>query len=486
MIELPRTGLPATDLLAEMRELRDHDVKWQEGKSWALVYHAGDELTDLLKEAYTIYFSENALNPTAFPSLKKFEAEVVSMTASLLGGDGEAVGNMTSGGTESILMAVKTARDWARANRPAITAPEMVLPETAHPAFHKAAHYFCVKPVYAAIQSDFRADVAAVRAAITSNTILMVGSAPSYPQGVVDPIVELAEIALEREILFHVDACVGGFMLPFVRKLGYPVPDFDFRVPGVTSISADLHKYAYAAKGASVILYKNQDLRRHQFFVYTDWSGGIYPSPTMAGTRPGGAIAAAWAVMNHLGEDGYLAIADTVMNATMKLREGIGAIDGVKVLGDPTMSVLAIGSDDLNVYEVGDELTLRGWHFDRQQFPPSLHLTVTHTHAHVADQFLEDLAHAVAQVKRFSLRKLSDSLKVRLVRVAAGLLPPSVMSSLAARSSSVTGLKGASVPKRSAAMYGMMASLPNKGDLEELVLGLLDQLTRVEKEQDAS
>lgn len=194
----------------------------------------------------------------------------------------------------------------------------------------------------------------------------------------------------------------------------------------------------------------------------------------MAGTRPGGAIAAAWAIMNHLGEEGYLAIADTVMNATMKLREGIGAIDGVKVLGDPTMSVLAIGSDDLNVYEVGDELTLRGWHLDRQQFPPSLHLTVTHI-----------LAHAVAQVKRFSLRKLSDSLKVRLVRVAAGLLPPGVMSNLAARSSSVTGLKDASVPKRSAAMYGMMASLPNKGDLEELVLGLLDQLTRVEQEQDA-
>lgn len=194
----------------------------------------------------------------------------------------------------------------------------------------------------------------------------------------------------------------------------------------------------------------------------------------MAGTRPGGAIAAAWAIMNHLGEEGYLAIADTVMNATMKLREGIGAIDGVKVLGDPTMSVLAIGSDDLNVYEVGDELTLRGWHLDRQQFPPSLHLTVTHI-----------LAHAVAQVKRFSLRKLSDSLKVRLVRVAAGLLPPGVMSNLAARSSSVTGLKDVSVPKRSAAMYGMMASLPNKGDLEELVLGLLDQLTRVEQEQDA-
>ncbi|MFC2030610.1 pyridoxal phosphate-dependent decarboxylase family protein [Chloroflexota bacterium] len=480
MIELPRSGLPATELLAGMRVHRDHDVKWQEGKSWALVYHAGDELTDLLKEAYSLFFSENALNPMAFPSLKKFEAEVVSMTAGLLGGDGETVGNMTSGGTESILMAVKTARDWARANKPTVVEPEMVLPQTAHPAFDKAAHYFCVKPVHTAIQTDFRADVAAARAAITPNTILMVGSAPSYPQGVVDPIVEMAQVALEHDILFHVDACVGGFMLPFVRKLGYPVPDFDFSVTGVTSISADLHKYAYAAKGASVILYRNQALRRHQFFVYTDWSGGIYPSPTMAGTRPGGAIAAAWAVMNHLGEEGYLAITETVMKATTTLRQGIACIDELKVLGDPTMSILAIASDDLNVYEVGDELTLRGWHFDRQQYPPSLHLTVTHAHAQVACQFLEDLAQAVAQVKRFSLQKVSNSLKVRLVRTAAALLPASVMSSLAARSSKVTGLKGATVPKRSAAMYGMMASLPDRGDVDELVLGLLDQLTRVD------
>jgi glutamate/tyrosine decarboxylase-like PLP-dependent enzyme len=417
----------------------------------------------------------------AFPSLKRFEAEVVAMTASLLGGDEKAAGNMTSGGTESILMAVKTAREWARANHSAKTAPEMILPETAHPAFEKAAHYFSVKAVHIPVQADYRADVEAARAAISPQTILMVGSAPSYPQGVVDPIVELAQVAADHNLLFHVDACVGGIMLPFVRKLGYPVPDFDFRVPGVTSISVDLHKYAYAAKGASVVLYRDRKLRRHQFFVHTDWSGGIYASPTMTGTRPGGAIAAAWAIMNHFGEEGYLAIADTVMKTVTKLRKGIGEIDGVEVLGDPAMSVLAIGSDRMNIYEVGDELTASGWHMDRQQFPPSLHLTVTHAHARVADQFLDDLARAVAQAKRARVARLSNATKVALVRMAGKLLPERWMSALASRSSSLTGLDGAAVPKRSAAMYGMMASLPNRGDLNEIVLDILDQLTLVEE-----
>jgi glutamate/tyrosine decarboxylase-like PLP-dependent enzyme len=248
----------------------------------------------------------------------------------------------------------------------------------------------------------------------------------------------------------------------------------------------DLHKYAYADKGASVILYRDSDLRRHQFFVYTDWPGGIYPSPTIAGIRPGGAIAAAWAIMNRLGQEGYLQIADTVMETTTRLKEGIAAIDGVQVLGDPAMSILAIGSDDLNVYEIGDELAQRGWHLDRQQFPASLHLTVSPAHAQVADQFLNDLSQAVQQVKRFSFHKLSNTVLVGLVQAAARLLPADVMSALTARSSSLTGLKGADVPQRSAAMYGMMASLPNRGDLTELVLDVLDHLTRLEDAPGAS
>jgi sphinganine-1-phosphate aldolase len=475
MLTFPKTGMPAERVLARMGQLREHDANWREARAWSLVYDAGDELTEFLKQAYLMFFSENGLNPIAFPSLKTFEAEVVAMAADLLGGDEQVAGNMTSGGTESLLLAVKTARDWARATRPSITAPEMILPLTAHPALEKAAHYFDVKPVHTPVDGGFRADVEAVRAAVTPNTILIVGSAPSYPQGVVDPVGELAQIAQEQGILCHVDACVGGFMLPFVRKLGYPMPNFDLSVPGVTSLSADLHKYAYSAKGASLILYRDAALRRHQFFVYTDWSGGIYASPTLAGTRPGGPIAAAWAMLNHLGD---LAITDTVMKTVTKLRHGIDATPGLKVLGDPAMSILAIGSDGLNVYEVGDELSQRGWYLDRQQFPPSLHLTVTHAHAAVADRFLADLAQAAAQVRKPSRGKLARSAQVGLVRTATRLLPERWVSALTARASGLLGGEGGQLPQRTAAMYGMMASLPNRGDVDELVLDLLDDMTR--------
>ena len=480
-IPFPAQGMSREQVLARMRELRRQDVRWQEGKVWSLVYHAGDDVTELLREAYTLVFSENALNPTAVPSIRQLEAEVVAMAADLLGGNEETVGTITSGGTESVLMAVKTARDWARANRPAVGTPEMVLPLTAHPAFEKAAHYFGVKPVHTPVGPDFRADVEAVRAAVTPNTILIVGSAPAYPHGVVDPIPALAQIAQEHGILCHVDACVGGFMLPFLRKLGYPVPDFDFRVPGVTSISADLHKYGYAAKGTSLILYRDGTLRRHQFFVYTDWPGGIYASPAIAGTRPAGTIAAAWAVIRYLGEEGYLALADRVMKTTQKLRAGIEAIEGLKVLGDPDMSLLAIGSEGLDVYEVADEMTLRGWHLDRQHLPPSLHLTVTPAHAEVADAFLADLAEAAQAVRRPSVHRIGHAVTLALAQAITRVLPAGLLSRLTRRFSALLGGKDGGLPRRSAAMYGMMGTLPNRGDIHEVVLDFLDRLTRPER-----
>jgi sphinganine-1-phosphate aldolase len=478
-IQLPSRGRAKQDILATMQALREKDVKWREGKVFSMVFYAGDDVTDILKEAYLMFFSENGLNPTAFPSLRELETQVVAMVASLLNGDDEVVGNMTSGGTESLLMAVKTAREWARTHRPEIESPEMILPLTAHPAFEKATHYFGVKPVHVPVRADFRADVEAAKAAITPRTILMVGSAPSYPQGVIDPIAELAHVAHEHHLLFHVDACVGGLMLPFVRRLGHPVPKFDFGVPGVTSMSADLHKYGYAAKGASVILYKNKDLRRHQFFAYTDWPGGIYASATMAGTRPAGPIAAAWAVMNFLGEEGYLALTDTVMKTAIKLREGIAAIPGLKVLSNPDMSVHAIASNRFNIYEIGDEMTLRGWHLDRQQFPPSLHMTITPAHANTADDFLRDLAQAVKIVRKPSLNKITNAAMVSLAQAAVKLLPEKLMSRLTSKASSLLGSGGTGLPQRSAAMYGMMGTLPNRGDMTELVLDLLDQMTRV-------
>ncbi len=476
-LPFPPRGRSKDEILAEMRAARDHDVAWRNGRVFGLVYQLGEDVEDLLQRAYTLFFAENGLNPAAFPSLRKFETEVVAMTASLLGGDENTVGTMTSGGTESLLMAVKTARDWARRHRPDVRHPEMVLPLSAHPAFDKAAEYFGVRAVHVPPRADYRADVEAMRRAITPNTILMVGSAPSYPHGVIDPIADLSEVAREHGLLFHVDACVGGFMLPFLRDLGYPIPDFDFRLPGVTSMSADLHKFGYAAKGASVVLYRTPELRRHQFFIYTDWPGGIYPSPALAGTRPGGPVAAAWALLHYLGAEGYRHIAEVVMQTTRKIQQGIAAIPGIRVISDPEMSVFAIGSDGVDIYEVADEMALRAWHFDRQHFPPSLHVTVTYPHAAVADEFLTDLAAAVAIVRRPSLRRWLNRLLVRLADVLVRLLPERWVSALMRRLSSLLGGSGG-LPGRMAPMYGMIGTLPNRGDLKELVTDLIDNMMR--------
>jgi glutamate/tyrosine decarboxylase-like PLP-dependent enzyme len=475
-IHLPERGLTRAAVLAQMEAARAHDVQWRQGQVFSLVFDAGDEVNELAKTAYTTFFSENGLNPTAFPSLRRFETEVVAMVGGLLGGDGHTAGNMTTGGTESILMAVLTAREWARVHRPKISRPEMVLPSTAHPAFDKAAHYFDVKAIRVPVDSDYRADVDAMRRAVNLDTVLVVGSAPSYPHGVVDPIPGLANLAQQRATLCHVDACVGGMMLPFVRRLGYPATPFDFGVPGVTSISVDLHKYGYAAKGASVILYRDARLRRHQLYATTDWPGGIYASPTMTGTRPGGAIAAAWAVLNYLGMEGYQRIARTVMQATARLRDGINAIDGLRVLGQPEMSVLAMASDKDNVYEIGDEMGLRGWHLDRQQLPPSLHLTVNYAHREVAERFLLDLAQSVLAARQPSLHRSSNELAVKAARTATKILPGRLVSGATGRASALFGGE-AGLPQRSAAMYGMMGALPNRGDLRELVLDLVESFT---------
>ncbi len=421
-----------------MRALAAAEASWEEGRTWSLVYHAGEEHTAFLKEAHGLFFSENALNPMAFPALRRFEAEVVRMTASMLHGDDQVAGTMTSGGTESLLMAVKTYRDWARATK-GITHPEMVLPVTAHAAFDKAAHYFGVKQVRVPMGDDVRADPAAMEAAITPNTILMVGSAPDYPFGQVDPIEDLAGIAADHEIGFHVDACLGGFLVPWAERLGVPVGVWDFRVPGVTSMSADVHKYGFAAKGASTILYRSAELRRFQFHVTADWPGGIYASPSMAGTRPGGSIAAAWAALQAIGQDGYLAMTEQILDISRRLVNGIRQIEGIELLGNPLLSVFAFVGTDVDTYAVGDQLEARGWHVDRQIKPASLHFMVTPAHAGIVDRFLEDLQASVDEVRAHPELATSGQ----------------------------------------AAMYGMMTTLPDTGMLEEIVLQTLDGLYSV-------
>jgi glutamate/tyrosine decarboxylase-like PLP-dependent enzyme len=305
---------------------------------------------------------------------------------------------MTTGGTESILMAVKAAREWARVKRPEVKIPEIVAPITIHPAWNKAADYLGLKIILTPVDDEFKADIKETATAVTENTIMLGASAVSYPHGVVDPIVELGTMASERNLWLHVDACLGGYMLPFLRKLGYEVPPFDFSVPGVQSMSVDIHKYGYISKGASTVLYRNQELRQHQFFVYTDWPGGVYATPCLSGARPGGAIASAWAMLHYLGEDGFLRLARTTRETTMKLIEGLREIPGLDVLGNPPATVFAFGSNKINVYQLAVKLKERGWHIDAQHRPPCLHMTISPVHEKIVGPFIKDLKEAAAEV----------------------------------------------------------------------------------------
>jgi len=395
-MELPKQGIPKHELLAEMKARKEQDADWRAGRTWSLIYPAGEEVEALLDQANHLYLHENALNPFRFPSLRQMEVDVVSMTAGLLHAPEGAGGCMTSGGTESILMAVKAARNRARVER-GVTQPQLLAPVSAHPAFAKAAEYLGLELVQIPLDADFRADLAAAGRLISERTALVVGSAPNYPFGVVDPIPELSALAAERGISFHTDSCLGSFLLPFLERLGEPIPPFDFRVPGVTTMSADVHKYGYCTKGASTVLHRDEThLKKYQLFIYDRWPGGLYASFAMAGARPAAPIAAAWAVMRFLGEEGYLRLARRVRDTTRKLREGIAAIPGLQVWGQPVMSVLSFGSDRHDVMAIGDVMDDRGWHLDRQHGPEALHLMVSPEHAEVADRFLGDLREATA------------------------------------------------------------------------------------------
>jgi glutamate/tyrosine decarboxylase-like PLP-dependent enzyme len=402
----PAEGRPVDDLVAEMRAGRGEDADWRGGRTFSLVYNAADPELERLHEAVAReYLHENYLNPFAFPSLMRMEREVVAMGADLLHGNPRG-GKLTSGGTESLFLAVQVARDHARRQR-GIAEPRVVLPSTAHPALAKACHYLDVAEVRVPVSADGRADLAATAAAVDDRTALVVGSAPCYPYGVVDPIPELAALAAGRGALCHVDACLGGWLLPFLERLGEPIPPWDLRVEGVTSLSADVHKYGWCFKGASLLLHRDEDLLRLQYFLYDGWPGGLYGSATTAGTRPAAPIAAAWATINHLGMEGYLRLAGQVRDASARLRAGIEAIDGLQVTGDPVPGVLEIsaaaapagppsraGGTVVDLSAVGDVMDDRGWHLDRQQ--GGLHAIVSPSHGEVADRFVADLADAVA------------------------------------------------------------------------------------------
>lgn len=397
---IPNDGLGRDEILREMEKLKAlEEARWKNGKVSGAVYHGDTAHIDFVNRVYALHSQSNPLHADIFPATTKFEAEIVAMTAHMLNAPDGACGTVTSGGTESILLAMKTYRDWARETK-GITEPEMIAPTTAHAAFDKAAQYFCIKMHRIPVGEDFRADVAAMHDAITPNTIVMIGSAPPFPHGIIDPIEELSELAHEHNIGFHTDGCLGGFLLPWAEKLGYPVPRFDFRLPGVTSISADTHKYGYAPKGTSVVLYRDADLRHFQYFTSTDWPGGLYFSPTFAGSRPGALSAACWAALVSMGESGYLRAAKAILETADKIKQGVREIPELQLCGDP-LFVIAFTSESLDVFQIMEQMTRKGWGLNGLHSPAAVHICVTlrHTQPGVAEQFLADLKDAVAFVK---------------------------------------------------------------------------------------
>ena len=432
--ELPATGRDRQEILREMRELAaQEEAKWRDGFASGAVYHGGADHVAFLNEAYAITPQANPLHPELWPSAVKYEAEIVAMTASLLGGGEDGVasvcGTVSSGGTESILLAMKAYRDWARETK-GITDPEILVPRSAHAAFDKAAQFFGIRAVPVPLDPDYRADAYAAGKLVTGKTIALVGSAPGFPHGVIDPIEELAALAKKNKIGMHVDCCLGGFVLPFAERLGYPVPPFDFRVPGVTTMSADTHKFGYAAKGTSVVLYRTPELRRYQYYRTATWMGGLYYSPTFAGSRPGGLTAECWAAMLAFGEEGYMVASKAVLETAAAVKKGIGEITGLHVLGDP-LWVVAVGSDELDVYAVMDEMGHRGWALNGLQNPAAFHLCVTLRHCRpgVADRFLADLR--------------SSTIAVRENPAATGTMAP---------------------------IYGMTGAVKTRGTVEELLV----------------
>lgn len=403
--KIPEKGLNENEIIQELSKFSEtENLSWRMGRVSGAVYYGEPDLLSFFERLYHLYSQTNALHPDIWPSLTKFEREIVSMAASLMHGDEKVRGAVSSGGTESILLAMKTYRDYFREKKN-ITEPEIILPETAHPAFLKACDYFSIKPVFAELDENYSADIEKVKEKINDRTIGIVGSAPNFPFGTYDPIKELSEIALDRGIGMHVDACLGGFIDPFVRELGFEIPDFDFSLEGVTSISMDTHKYGYAPKGTSVILYKNGDFFQKQIFVHGTGMEGIYFTPTLLGSRPGFPIVAAWAVMLVMGYEGYRARAKSILETGKYIKEQVRKISGLKIVGEP-LWVIAITSGEFDPYLLWEAMGKKGWFLSGLSNPAAFHiaLTVRHTLPKVKENFIQDLKDSVEMVKKGEIK----------------------------------------------------------------------------------
>lgn len=392
---LPAQGETWDALEASMRAMAEGDVKWREGRTGLYIFNAGEEVERVQKAAYAMFSAENGLGPAAFPSIAQMEREVVAIGLGLLNAPPGAAGSMTSGGTESIFLAVKAARDFARSERGLRGPLNIVIPFTAHPAFDKAGAVMDIEVRRAPVK-DLLADASAMEASLDDATAMIAGSAPCFPFGLIDPIEALSEMALRRGVWLHVDACVGGYLAPFVRMNGAALPTFDFGAPGVLSMSGDLHKYGYASKGASTVFFRDEGLRAHMGFDAGPWPLGRMLTPTLAGTRPGGAIASAWAVMHFLGVEGYRAKQRAVTDAREKIEAGVAAL-GFRVLGAPQLGIVAFTHDEVDCMAVYGRLMRRGWFTAALIEPRALHLMLSPKHNEVAEQYLADLAAALQE-----------------------------------------------------------------------------------------
>jgi len=435
---LPEQGLTQDEVLNKVRTyLEIGDLDWKNGKMSGTVYNNSQQHTDLMTQVYNMAAWTNPLHPDAFPGVRQMEAEIVRMACDMFQGGPESCGCVTTGGTESILLACKAYRD--RAIAKGVEFPEILCPVSAHAAFDKAAEILCMNITHVPLdQTTMRVDVAKMKRMITKNTAMLVASAPQFPHGCIDPIPDIGQLGIKYDLPVHVDSCLGGFLVPFMKAAGFKIGGFDFSVEGVTSISADTHKYAFAPKGTSVVLYRSSELRSYQWFSFPDWPGGIYATPTVGGSRSGGLVATCWAAMISFGVDGYVATTREIIQTTKYIAKELENIPGLKLVGLPEVSVVAFGTDQFNIYGLSEEMKNRGWGLNALQFPACIHICVTrlHTESGVADKFIAD-------VKEITAAFMKDP--------------------------STSG-------EGSAAIYGMAASVPDRSIVAELTEIYLDAL----------
>ncbi len=419
---IPKKGYSENELNDFFDSFKNQDIKWKSGKTFGAVYYPGDEYAQVISKAYLRFFNENAFDPQLFKSLLTMENEIVSQIANLISPEIRLHGNLTSGGTESIFLALLSARDWSKEKR-RIENPEVILPSTAHPAFLKALRFLSIKPVIIHVDVQ-KWDLNSVENKINENTIMLVGSAPAFPYGVIDPISNLSELAIKHDLLLHVDACIGGFFLSYLKKMGRIVPEFDFNLPGVTSLSVDLHKYAYAPKGSSVLLYKNSKLRLSQYSVYSNWQGGIYASTTFMGTKPGGVVASTWAALNHIGDDGYLNLTKQTMSSVKSILNYIEDHSHLELIGIPDMSLIAFRVIEKSTYELADLLNDKGWYVGRLQNPEGIHLVVSSIHTNdVIHTFIKDVEDSLSELFSTNFKSSIQHIGDNLLKGMLNLLP---------------------------------------------------------------